>query len=391
MSQSSDPRFTLWMLLLGNFVIGTGILMPAGLINDFIAAFNITSSVAGRLMLVGGLVVGIGAPLFAAFTSRIDRRTLLTIALLIYAVGHAAAALAPQFEHQLLLRAFTVVGAAIFTPQAASTVGLLVPVEKRAGTIAFIFIGWSAASVVGIPLANELSDLFGWRFVYGTMAILCAVIALAVWASLKPKLFVTPLNFAAWKEALSTPVMWVVFLVTLCSMSGQFTMFGYIAKILKDAFGADTQMISAMFIIVGVAGVMGNSIAARIVQRFGIDRVIAAGLVSLCVGFIGVALSWGSIVPAMIAAVFWGLGSFSSNSLQQSRLVALAPHLAAATVALNTSVVYLGQATGSDVGGRLIDAGLMTHLPYVAFGFMICAVALSFLAQWLTRRRVSVS
>ena len=54
-------------------------------------------------------------------------------------------------------------GAAIFTPQAASTVGLLVPLEKRAGAIAFIFIGWSAASVAGIPLGTLLSAAFGWR------------------------------------------------------------------------------------------------------------------------------------------------------------------------------------------------------------------------------------
>ncbi len=387
----TNTAVSLWMLMLGNFIIGTGILLPAGLLNDFTADFSITASRAGMLLFVGGLVVGIGAPTLAALTSRIERRPLLVAALCLYAAGHGAAALAPSFEMQLILRAVTVIGAAVFTPQAASTVGLLVPAEKRAGAIAFIFIGWSAASVAGIPLGSLLSHAFGWRAVYGGMAGLSLLAAVCVWVTLKPKLFVTPLSLAAWKETLSSPLLWLVFIVTLLSMSAQFSMFGYIAKILKDGFAASPQTISIMFAVVGLSGVIGNMLASRVVARLGIDRVIAVALLSLCVGFGSFALFWGQIGPAMLAAVFWGLGSFSSNSLQQSRLVALAPHLAAATVALNTSVVYLGQSIGSATGGRMIDSGHMTATPNVALGFMLAALALSLLAERLTRRRVSAS
>jgi MFS transporter, DHA1 family, inner membrane transport protein len=377
------------MLMLGNFIIGTGVLLPAGLLNDFSADFAISASRAGLMMFVGGIVVGIGAPVFAALTSRIDRRLVLTSALLLYAAGHAAAAVSPGFEMQLLIRAITVVGAAVFTPQAASTVGLLVPLEKRAGAIAFIFIGWSAASVAGIPLGTLLSDAFGWRMVYAVMAGLSAFAAVCVWLTLKPKLFVTPLSLAAWKQTFSSPVLWVVFLVTLFSMSAQFTLFSFIAPILRDGFAATPVMISAMFAIVGLAGILGNTLASRVVAKFGIDRVIAIGLVSLCVGFSGLLVLWGQIWPAMIAGVFWGLGSFSTNSLQQSRLVALAPHLAAATVALNTSVVYLGQSIGSVAGGRMIDAGHMPATPLIALAFMIAALCLSMGAERLTRRTAS--
>jgi MFS transporter, DHA1 family, inner membrane transport protein len=389
MSQTTNTNssLSLWMLMLGNFIIGTGVLLPAGLLNDFTADFGISASRAGLLLFVGGLVVGIGAPLLAALTSRIERRPLLVAALCLYAAGHAAAALAPSFEFQIILRAVTVIGAAVFTPQAASTVGLLVPPDKRAGAIAFIFIGWSAASVAGIPLGALLSHAFGWRAVYGLMAGLSLVAAVCVWISLKPRLFVTPLSFVAWKETLSSPLLWLVFVVTLLSMSAQFSMFGYIAKILKDGFAASPQMISIMFAVVGLAGVTGNMIASRVVARLGIDRVIAVALLSLCVGFLGFAVFWGHIIPAMLAAVFWGLGSFSSNSLQQSRLVALAPHLAAATVALNTSVVYLGQSIGSVAGGRMIDSGEMTATPVVALGFMLGALAISLLAERITRRK----
>jgi MFS transporter, DHA1 family, inner membrane transport protein len=388
MSQpQTSNTLALWVLMLGNFIIGTGVLLPAGLLNDFTAEFAISPARAGLLLFIGGLVVGIGAPVFAGLTSRIERRHILTAALLLYAVGHGAAALAPSFELQMLLRAITVIGAAVFTPQAASTVGLLVPLEQRAGAIAFIFIGWSAASVAGIPLGALLAHAWGWRVVYAVMAALSALVALCVWRALRPQLFVSPLSAAAWKQTLTSPVLWVVFLVTLLSMSGQFTMFGYIAPLLRDGFSATPGMISLVFAVVGVAGVCGNMVASRVVANLGIDRVIGVALASLCIGFVGYSLAWGLFWPAVVASAFWGLGSFSSNSLQQSRLVAFAPHLAAATVALNTSAVYLGQSLGSVAGGRMIDLGRMIDTPKVALGFMACALALSVFAERLTRRK----
>ena len=96
---TKDPAAaTLRAFLLGNLVIGTGIILPVGLLNVFMADLGLDAPTAGLLSFVGGMVVGIGAPLVAGFTSSVDRRMLLTIAMLLYFVGHIGAALAPNFE-----------------------------------------------------------------------------------------------------------------------------------------------------------------------------------------------------------------------------------------------------------------------------------------------------
>jgi predicted MFS family arabinose efflux permease len=383
---TGNNTLALWAMMFGNFLIGTGVLLPAGLLNDMSADFAITPARAGLLSFVGGLAVGVGAPLVATFTSRFDRRLLLTLSLLLYCAGHLASALAPSFELQLWLRAITIIGAAVFTPQAAATAGLLVPPERRAAAIAFIFIGWSAASVAGIPIGGLISSQFGWRTAYYVMAALSFIGTIGIWFNLKPGLFVQPLGLAAWGKALGSPVLLLVFLVTLLSMSGQFAMFAYIAPILKNGFGATPVMISAAFLIVGIAGVAGNSLASRVVSRFGVDRIIAAGLAALCVGFIGFALCYGNFVLAMVASLFWGLGSFSSNSLQQSRLAGLAPQIASATIALNTSFVYLGQSAGAKAGGYLMDLDKMPSLPWMAFAFMAAAIVVSLIASRVSQK-----
>jgi len=387
MSHTPGPRNTtaaLWALVFGNFLIGTGILLPSGLLNEIAKEFNIAPDVAGRLALVGGIVVALGAPMFATWTSRMDRRFLLAASLLLYAVGHLAAALAPSFELQLIIRAFTVVAAAIFTPQAAATVGLIVPPEKRAATISFIFIGWSAAAAGGIPLANYMATIMGWREIYILTAALCVIGAAAVWLTLPSGLHVQRQGLEAWIKAFASPVLLLIYCVTALSMAGQFTMLTYIAPIMRDGFGVQQIYISIVLAIVGISGILGNSLATRFVQRVGTDNVIAMGLIALAIGFFGFGIFFGHYWPAMVAAAFWGLGSFSSNSLQQSRLATLAPGIASVAIALNTSFVYVGQSSGAAVGGALLRMQSMPLMPWMAMGLMMIALALSLFATKLS-------
>jgi MFS transporter, DHA1 family, inner membrane transport protein len=375
------------MLLLGNLVIGSGVMLPAGLLNPIAAELAVSSAAAGQLMLAGGIVVAIGAPLLAAFTSAIDRRKLLVFSLLLFGAGHLASAVVTDFTSLLVLRAVTMMGATIFTPQAAATAGLLVPGARRAEAIAFIFIGWSAASVVGIPLASYLANVVGWRSVFVGMGLLCLVAAALVWISLESRLFVTPLNAAAWRQALTSPLILTILLVTAFSMSGQMMVFTYLAPLFRDVFAAGPGAISAGFAVAGVTGVIGNFIAARVVGRFGIDPVIAA-MVSCLVAGLGIfAAGFGSLPVAMLGIGIWGFGSFSSNSLQQSRLVAVAPALASATVALNTSVVYVGQASGAALGGWFMTqasgAAPTSAIAWAGAGFTLLALLASFCATRL--------
>ena len=96
---------------------------------------------------------------------------------------------------------------------------------------------------------------------------------------------------------------------------------------------------------------------------------------------------FGNYILGCIACFIWGLGTFSSNSLQQSRLVVIAPTLAAATVALNTSAVYLGQSVGAATGGFAIKDGISANSAWMAVVFLVLAVVLSITATRLTVRK----
>ena len=128
----SRVNLALWAMVFGNFVIGTGVLLPAGLLNQLSSELKVDSATAGLLLLVGGVVVGIGAPILATLTTRFDRRLLLTLSMLLYSAGHLASAFTNDFWSLLIARALMISAAGIFSPQAAATVGLLVSNERRA-------------------------------------------------------------------------------------------------------------------------------------------------------------------------------------------------------------------------------------------------------------------
>jgi predicted MFS family arabinose efflux permease len=91
-------------------------------------------------------------------------------------------------------------------------------------------------------------------------------------------------------------------------------------------------------------------------------------------GVSGWALTAGVYPLMAVSVAIWGLGFASTNSMQQVRLVAAEPPLASVSVSLNTSVLYIGQAVGSAIGGLLYARDLLYACGYVAVGFVVLAL-----------------
>jgi DHA1 family inner membrane transport protein len=374
-------RGLLWALLFGNFVTGTGILLPAGMLTELAEGLDVSLPAAGNLLLVSGFVVAVGAPLIAAFTSRVDRRIMLLLALGIYIVTHVAAACAPNFELLIASRLGMGISAAIFTPQAAATVGVLLPPHRRAAAITMIFIGWSLATVGGMPLGGYVAHEYGWRVAFGIVAVLSAIAVLALAVTVPGGVRIPKLGLASWISVATNPALLLVLLVTTLNGTGQFTFFTYLNPSLKESLGASAALLTFVLAWYGVSATAGNVIASRFVSRIGASRSALATLLAMAAGLALWGAGAGTLWVVMVAAVLWGLGTFATNSIQQARLAGLAPDLTSASIALNTSAIYLGQAFGSGFGGVLVNGGYLPFLPWVAAAILIVAAGVSMAAM----------
>lgn len=377
----------LWTMLFGNFVIGTGVMTVPGTLNEISSDLQVSVATAGQLISAGAVLMCVGAPLCAALVAGWDRRRLLALSMAWYALMHLACALAPNFATLLPLRVLVLLSPAIFTPQAAACVGLLVPPEQRGKAITFIFLGWSVASVLGMPISAYVGGTLGWRSAFGLVAVLSVLSAVWVWRAMPDGVKPPALSKAAWSETFRSKALMTCVLVTVLYAAGQFVQFSYFAPYFKQKLDLSPGALSLYFMWFGAFGLLGNMLMARYIDRLGTSRAVMIGIVLMAISLLLFPLGT-TLWLAAAVSVPWALGCFSSNSAQQARLVGIAPQLASASVALNSSAMYAGQAIGAASGGWLIARGGMDSLHWAGFAGLVAAMAASALATRFAQRGV---
>ena len=384
---SEQPRSTasvampsvLWALTFGNFVIGTGVMVVAGTLNDISSSLNVSVPVAGQLISAAALLMCLGAPLMVAVVADIDRRRLLALSLLWYGVLHLLSATMPTFGSLLAVRVLTVISPAIFTPQAAACIGQLVPPHQRGKAISLVFLGWSVASVVGMPLGSLIGGTMGWRYAFSLVGLLAFISAAWVWHAMPDGIKPPAFSLATWRETLQSKPLMLCVAVTALYSAGQFVLFSYFAPYYKANFNITPTQLSLMFAWFGAFGFIGNLWVSRNIERLGASRTVF-----LAVGCMALSLAvWplgSTLTLAALVMIPWALGCFSANSAQQARLSAIAPTLASGSIALNTSAMYAGQAAGAASGGWLIAHGQMSMLHWAGLASLLVALLVSWLA-----------
>ncbi len=383
---ASRSPSTLWALMAGNFVIGTGIMAVPGTLTDISESLQVSIPQAGQLITAAAILMGIGAPLFAALVAGWDRRRLLTLSLLWYGLMMGISALAPSYGSLLVLRVLAVISPAIFTPQAAACVGLLVPPEQRGRAITFVFLGWSVASVLGMPLAAWIGGVWGWRWAFAMVGSLSLVSAAWVWRTMPDDIKPAALSREAWGQTFRSAPLMLALGVTLLSAFGQFSLFSYFAPYLQQTLSVSAVTLSALFLWFGAFGLLGNVALTRSVDRIGAPRAVLISLGLMVASLLVWPLGQMGLLAQALVMVPWALGCFAANSAQQARLVQISPVLAPASVALNTSAMYAGQGLGAALGGALISQGQMLQLHWVGLGLLLLGMGLSVLATRAQKR-----
>ncbi|MCB2018660.1 MAG: MFS transporter [Hydrogenophaga sp.] len=384
---SNLPR-SIWALMLGNFVIGTGVMVVPGTLNEIGRSLEVSVPQAGQLITAAAIVMGVGAPVLAAVVAGWDRRRLLTLCLLWYAVFMGLSALAPSYGALMVLRVITVVAPPIFTPQAAACVGLLVPEHLRGRAITFAFLGWSVASVMGVPLAAWVGGTLGWRWSFALVSVMALACALWLWREMPDHIRPAALSRQAWGTALGSGAVMLTVTVTLMFAFGQFTLFAYFAPYLEQVMHATPTGLSLMYLWMGAFGVLGNWLVSERIDRLGPARAVLISTGGLALSMLLFPLGHAHLALLALVMVPFGMSTFASNSAQQARLVHLGPALAPATISLNSSAIYAGQALGAAAGGLLIAKGQMEQLHWYALALIVLSMGISQWASAVQKRSV---
>ena len=373
------------------FGIGTTEFVIMGLLPDVALDLGVSTPAAG--MLVSGYAIGvvIGAPVLAVLTARLPRKPALIGLMTLFILGNALCALAPTYGLLMTARVVTAFCHAAFFGIGAVVAADLVPREKRAQAMALMFTGLTFANVLGVPLGTALGQAAGWRATFWVVTLIgmLAVTALAAWLPSRLPLQKGGSLISEFRSLAKPPVQLALLISTLGSIS-LFTVFTYIAYILRDVTGFSAASTSWVLLLFGLGITVGGLAGGRLADW----RLLPAlgGLFAL-LAVVMAAFSWTShFQGATLVTIFiWGALSFATVPATQMRVIDQAHRAPNLASTLNQGAFNLGNALGAWVGGAMIGAGLpLTALPLVGAGVALLALGAVAASMALDRRDVGL-
>lgn len=362
-------------LALGGFGIGLTEFVIMGLLPEVAADFGVTEAQAGWLISGYALSVVVGALVITAATTRLPRKPVLLALIALFIVGNACTALASTYELAMLGRVLAALSHGAFFGIGSVVAASLVAPEKKAGAIAVMFTGLTAANVLGVPFGTFLGQELGWRSTFWAIVGI-GVLALVGIAALvpAPRTVDEHVGLRSELRAFRSGQVWLSLLVTILAFGGMFGAFTYIAYTLTEVSGFASGAVPWLLVLFGGGLVLGNWLGGRFADR-SIDGTLLV-LISVLVVVLAAFAALASSQPATIVALFL-MGGFGFGTVPglQSRVMTYAASAPTLASSANIGAFNIGNALGAWLGGLGISAGLGYTSP-IWIGAGITAIAL---------------
>lgn len=343
-------------LAVGAFGIGVTEFAPMGMLPGIAADLGVSIPSAGLLVSAYALGVLIGAPLMTLATAKVPRRYLLIGLMAIFTLGNLLSALATDYNTLMFARVVTSLNHGAFFGVGAIVAASLVPADKRAGAVATMFMGLTLATIGGVPLATWFGDTFGWRATFWGITGFGAATMAALWLALPNVPAPKGDGMMAEIRVLGRGPVLAAMALTVVGSSAMFTVFTYIAPILRDATHASTPFITGMLMLFGIGLTLGNIWGGKAADR-SVDRTLILSLAVLMVVLVAFSVLMRWPVPAAIAILIWGAASFALVPPLQMRVMEAAKKAPNLASAVNIGAFNLGNAIGAVLGGAALTAG----------------------------------
>lgn len=346
----------LFALGVGGFAIGTGEFVIMGLLPEVAKDVGVSIPQAGHVISAYALGVVIGAPVLAVMATGWGRRALLIALMFAFALGNFASAMAPNYLALNLLRFLTGLPHGTYFGVAALVAAALAPPDRRARAVGLVMLGLTSATLVGVPIAAWLGQIFGWRaaFVFvGVIALLAVVLLHRDIPAIAP----TP-GASPWSElgAFKRKQVWFTLTIAVIGFGGLFSVFSYIKPSLINVAGLPLAGVPAVLALFGLGMVVGNLVGSRMADKALMPTVgVVLVYTVLVLALFPFAAHY--VVTAAINVFLIGTTVAICPALQ-IRLMDVAGDAQTLAAALNHSAFNMANALGAWLGGVAISAGL---------------------------------
>lgn len=367
----------IYVLAIVSFLVGTSEYIISGVLDKIADSLGITITAAGQLITIFSLVYAILTPVLMALTAKVERRKLLVYSLGVFVVANLLSFALPVYIPFVIARVLMAMGAGMVVVTALGIAAKIAPPGKQASSIATVVMGFTASLIIGVPLGRVAAAAFGWKSVFGLIAVLGILSMFVLHKAIPKTTGDAPVPLLQQFALLKKPKVALGLAITFFWLGGYSVAYTYLSPYLLNVSGLNEQWISSALFAFGIASLIGSKFGGFSTDRWGVPLTLIGGMLLHIIALIVLTFTdaGASVMLVFAVLVIWSLAAWSSGPTQQYNLVQLEPNSSGVMLGLNQSMMQLSMAAGAGIGGIAIERISLSSIAWIgAAGVAIAAV-----------------
>lgn len=371
-----------------SFALGMSEFIMVGILPDIAMGLKVSEVAVGNLVSLFALVYAPVTPLGSALSARFPRFATHLTLVGIFLAGNVLCALAPNYPVLLVARIMIALVSGTLVAIAMTYAPDVTTERYRTKFIAWVFSGFSIASVAGVPVGTWVANAFGWRWAFILVCVLTAALMVLMIAVLPRNSHIVTIGFLPQFRLFFDRRIQLGVACVMFGAAASYVFYTYLTPIMRDEVHVPERFLSFGLVVFGAACLWSNLYGGRLADRgrgvepmthirpiYCLHTVLLASLVIA---------HWVPVYGAVLLVVL-GMLMYLQNSASQVLYmdVAAQSHPGSLNLAasLNSMAFNIGIALGSAVGGLVNDhLGLMWLGPVGAV-FTLLAVGMTTLLR----------
>lgn len=364
-----------------SFMLGMSEFIVVGILPDIAAGLKVSEVTIGNLVSLFAFVYAPVTPLGSALSARFPRFATHLTLVGVFLIGNVLCAFAPNYGVLVVARILIALVSGTLVAIAMTYAPDVTIEQYRTKFIAWVFSGFSIASVVGVPVGTWVANTFGWRWAFHLVNVLTVALIVLMVMVLPRNSHIVKIGFLPqfrlfFDRRIQLGVLDVVF-----GAAATYVFYTYLTPIMRDEVHVPEQYLSVGLVIFGAACLWSNLYGGKLADcGRGVEPLTHIRPIYCAHAVLMASLTvthWVPVYGALLLVVL-GMFMYLQNSASQVLYMDVAsqshPGSLNLAASLNSMSFNIGIAVGSAVGGLVnTHLGLMWLGPVGAI-FLLCAV-----------------
>lgn len=367
-----------------SFMLGMSEFIVVGVLPDIAAGLKVSEVTVGNLVSLFAFVYAPVTPLGSALSARFPRFATHLTLVGVFLIGNVLCAFASNYGVLVVARILIALVSGTLVAIAMTYAPDVATEQYRTKFIAWVFSGFSIASVVGVPVGTWVANTFGWRWAFHLVNVLTVVLIVLMVMVLPRNSRIVKIGFLPQFRLFFDRRIQLGVLAVVFGAAASYVFYTYLTPIMRDEVHVPEQYLSVGLVIFGAACLWSNLYGGKLADRGrGVEplthiRPIYCAHAVLMASLI--VAHWVPVYGALLLVVL-GMFMYLQNSASQVLYMDVAsqshPGSLNLAASLNSMSFNIGIAIGSAVGGVVNGHfGLMWLGPVGAL-FLVCAIAIT--------------